>query len=327
MSEMTTITPRAASGALPILAAPAALRAQAPWPSRPIRLVVPFLAGGATDVTARVLAERLTVTLGQPVVVENRAGAGGNIGAEYVARSEPDGYTVLMATIGTAAINPHLYARMPFRPDELAAVALVNQVANGVFVNAAVPAASFAELVALAKRRPGELNCGVPGNGTSGHISSEYLKTRADIDLQIVTFRGTGGGGPGLLAGRVHVAVGNLPSHPPHLTAGRLRLLAVTSARRWFSLPDTPTVAESGIPDFEAVAWFATQVPARTPRPVVERLAGAILEALAEPGVQARLREIGTEPRPMGPAEFDRFIAAENAKWAEVVRRGNITVD
>ncbi|MBR0682161.1 tripartite tricarboxylate transporter substrate binding protein [Roseomonas eburnea] len=324
---MNTITRRAAIGALPILAAPAVLRAQAPWPGRPIRLVVPFLAGGATDVTARVLAERLSVTLGQPVVVENRAGAGGNIGAEYVARSEPDGYTVLMATIGTAAINPYLYARMPFRPDELAAVALVNQVANGVFVNAEVPAANFAELLALAKRRPGELNCGVPGNGTSGHISCEYLKTRAGIDLQIVTFRGTGGVIPELLSGRVHVAVDNLPSYLPHVTEGRLRLLAVTSANRWFAVPDTPTVAESGIPDFEAVAWFATQVPARTPRPVVERLAGAILEALAERGVQARLREIGTEPRPMGPAEFDRFIAAENAKWAEVVRRSGARLD
>ncbi|MBR0682584.1 tripartite tricarboxylate transporter substrate binding protein [Roseomonas eburnea] len=324
---MTIVTRRAALGALPLLAAPVALRAQPAWPSRPIRLVVPFQAGGATDVTARVLAERLGAMLGQPMIVDNRAGAGGNIGADLVAKSDPDGHTILMATIGTATINQFLYSRMPFKQEDLASIALVSMVGNGIIVNPEVRATTLAELIALAKRDPGGMNYGTPGNGTSGHLSGEYLKTRAGIDLQHVPFRGTGGLVPELLAGRVQVAVDNLPAYLPHVTAGRLRLLAVTSRERWFSVPQTPTVAESGIEGFEAVAWFGMQAPARTPRPIIERLSAAVVEAIAEPAMQAKLREVGSQPRPMGPADFDRFIAAENEKWREVVRVSGARLD
>lgn len=324
---MTAITRRAALGALPLLAAPLPLAAQPAWPNRPIRLVVPFQGGGATDVTARVIAERLSTTLGQPMVVDNRAGAGGNIGAEHVAKSDPDGHVLLMGTIGTATINQFLYSRMPYRQEDLVPVALVNQVANGIIVHPDVRATTLAELIALAKAQPGALNYGTPGNGTSGHLSGEYLKTRAGIDLQHVPFRGTGGVIPELLAGRVQVAVDNLPAYLPHIAAGRLRLLCVTSRNRWFSVPEAPTVAESGIEGFEAVAWFGMQAPARTPRPVIERLSAAVLEAVAEPAIQAKLREIGSEPRPLGPAEFAAFIAAENAKWREVVRVAGARLD
>ena len=324
---MTAITRRAALGALPLLAAPLPLAAQPAWPNRPIRLVVPFQGGGATDVTARVIAERLSTTLGQPVVVDNRAGAGGNIGAEHVAKSDPDGHVLLMGTIGTATINQFLYSRMPYRQEDLVPVALVNQVANGIIVNPDVRATNLAELIALAKAQPGALNYGTPGNGTSGHLSGEYLKTRAGIDLQHVPFRGTGGVIPELLAGRVQVAVDNLPAYLPHVAAGRLRLLCVTSRNRWFSVPETPTVAESGIAGFEAVAWFGIQAPARTPRPVIERLSAAVLQAVAEPAIQAKLREVGSEPRPLGPAEFGAFIAAENEKWREVVRVAGARLD
>lgn len=322
-------TRRTLLGALPLLAAPSLLpvrpAAAASWPDRPIRLIVPFQAGGATDVTARVIAEQLGGLLGQPVVIDNRAGAGGNLGADAVAKAEPDGHTLLMATIGTASINQYLYQKLPYDAQkDLAPIALVNEVANGIIVDARVPAQSLAELVALAKGDPGGMNYGTPGNGTSGHLCGELLKSRAGIDLQHVPYRGTGAVIPELLAGRLQVAVDNLPAYLPHLASGALRLLAVTSKERWFTAPETPTVAEAGatlgLKGFEAVAWFGLQAPAKVPRPVIDAVAGATLRALAEAPVQAKLREIGSAPRPMGPEEFGRFIASENAKWAEVVR-------
>ena len=324
---MTRTTRRAVLGALPLLAAPAVLHAQGNWPNRPIRLIVPFAAGGATDVTARVIGEQLSTALGQPVVVENRAGAGGNIGADAVAKADPDGHTLLMATIGTAVINQFLYSRMPFKQDDLTAITMVNLVANGVMVNPQVRANSLAELIALAKREPGNLNYGTPGNGTSGHLSAEYLKSLAKIDIQHVPFRGTGALIPELLAGRVQIAVDNLPAYLPHIASGGVRLLAVTSAQRWFSVPQTPTIAESGFPGFEAVAWFGLQAPARTPRPIIERVSEATLAAIAKPEVQAKLREVGSEPRPLGPEAFQRFIAEETVKWQRVVREAGARLD
>ncbi|MBW6398691.1 tripartite tricarboxylate transporter substrate binding protein [Roseomonas sp. HJA6] len=324
---MMRITRRAALGALPVLAAPVALHAQPAWPNRPIRLIVPFTAGGATDVTARVIGEQLSSALGQPVVVENRAGAGGNIGAEVVSKADPDGYTLLMTTIGTAVINQFLYSRMPFKQDDLTAIAMVNLVANGVMVNKDVQAQNLADLIALAKRDPGALNYGTPGNGTSGHLSAEYLKSLAKIDIQHVPFRGTGALIPDLLAGRVQIAVDNLPAYLPHIASGAVRLLAVTSAQRWFSVPQTPTVAESGFPGFEAVAWFGLQAPARTPRPIIDRVAEATLTAIAKPEVQAKLREVGSEPRPLGPEAFQHFIGEETTKWQRVVRESGARLD
>jgi tripartite-type tricarboxylate transporter receptor subunit TctC len=310
--------------ALPFVAT---ARAQSWAPTRPLRLVVPFQGGGATDLTARLFAERLGPMLGQPVVVDNRAGAGGNLGAELVAKADPDGHTLLMGTIGTASINQFLYSRMPFRPEDLAPVALVNQVANGIIVHPSVPAQDFAGFVAHAKANPGRLNYGTPGNGTSGHMSGEYLKVRAGIELTHVPYRGTGGVVPDLLSGTLQVAVDNLPAYLPHIREGKLRLLAVTSGTRWFSAPEAPTVQESGIPNFEAVAWFGVQAPARTPAAAVQRVANGILELSREPAVIARQREIGMEPRPLGPAEFGAFIAAENTKWQEVVRLSGAKLD
>ena len=323
-----TLPRRLLLGALPILAAPTILRAQPAYPNRPVRLVVPFSGGGATDVTARVIAERLTEMLGQPVVVDNRAGAGGNIGADNVAKAEADGHVLLMGTIGTASINQYLYSRMPYDPEkDLTSVALVNEVANGVLVNKDTPARTLAELFALAKSKPGDLNYGTPGNGTSGHMCGELLKYSAKIDMQHVPYRGTGNVIPELLAGRLQVAVDNLPAYIPHIASGALRLLAVTSKDRWFTAPDVPTVAEAGVPGFEAVAWFGVQAPAKTPRPVVEKVSAAILTAMKEPAVLAKLKDVGSAPRPMGPAEFDAFIAAENRKWSEVVRVSGARLD
>ena len=316
---------------LTALAAPALLpraaRAQG-FPSRPVRLVVPFAGGGATDLTARLVAERLGGPLGQPVVVDNRPGAGGNLGADIVAKAEPDGHTLLMCTIGTASINQFLYARLPYDPArDLTNVALVNEVANGIMVHPDVPARTLQELLTLARARPGALNYGTPGNGTSGHLCGEYLKTRTGTDLTHIPYRGTGVVIPDLLGGRLQVAVDNLPAYLQHIRSGALRCLAVTSKDRWFSLPDVPTVAQAGIADFEAVAWFGVQAPGRTPRPVVERLAALIEDIVKEPANAERLREIGSAPRPLGPAAMDAYVAAENAKWREVVRAAGARLD
>ena len=311
------------------LALPALSQASAQsWnPTRPVRLVVPFVGGGATDLTARLIAERLTPMIGQPVVVDNRPGAGGNLGADIVAKSDPDGHTLLMCTIGTASINQFLYSRMPFRPEDLAAVALVNLVANAIVVNPNVPARNFAEFVAYAKQNPGRLNYGTPGNGTSGHMSGEYLKVRAGIDITHVPYRGTGAVIPDLLSGTLQVAVDNIPAYIPHIREGRMRLLAVTSRERWFSFPETPTVIESGIPGFEATAWFGLQAPARMPAPILQRYAEAVREISRDPAVVARQREIGAEPNFLGPNEFEAFIRAENEKWREVVRISGAKLD
>jgi tripartite-type tricarboxylate transporter receptor subunit TctC len=322
-----TVSRRLILGATLALPALSQARAQAWAPSRPVRLVVPFVGGGATDLTARLIGERLGSMLGQPVVVDNRPGAGGNLGADIVAKSDPDGHTLLMCTIGTASINQFLYSRMPFRPEDLAAVALVNLVANAIVVNPNVPARNLQELIAYAKQNPGRMNYGTPGNGTSGHMSGEYLKVRAGIDLTHIPYRGTGAVIPDLLSGTLQVAVDNIPAYIPHIREGRMRLLAVTSRDRWFSFPETPTVIESGIPGFEAVAWFGVQAPARVPAPILQRYADAIAEISRDPAVAARQREIGAEPHPLGPAEFEAFIRAENEKWREVVRVSGAKLD
>nr|WP_314076302.1 tripartite tricarboxylate transporter substrate binding protein [uncultured Roseococcus sp.] len=324
-----SLTRRTALALPALLPVAAAAQAQAPWaPTRSMRIVVPFTAGGATDVMARVVAERLTHLLGQPCVVENRPGAGGNLGVEVVAKGDADGHTLLMCTIGTASINQFLYPRLPFDPvKDLAAVALASLVTNAVVVHPGVSATNIQELIALAKREPGAINYGTPGNGTSGHICGEYFKNRTGVDIGHVPYRGTGALIPDLLAGRIQMTFDNLPSYIPHIREGRLRVLAVTSRERWFALPEVPTVNESGLPDFEAVAWFGLQVQGRTPRPAVDRLTAAVQEICREPGTIAKFRELGAMPSQLGGADFDRFIAAENEKWGAVVRAANIRLE
>ena len=320
------ISRRTALATAPLLAAPFLARAQN-FPSKPLRMVVPFAGGGATDITARVVAEHMSHTLGHPVIVDNRAGAGGNIGADLVAKAEPDGHTLLMATIGTASINQFLYRTMPFDPQkDLAAVSLVNIVANGVIVNPGVPANSMAELIALGKAKPGELNYGSPGNGTSGHMCGELLKSKAGIDMTHVPFRGSAFVITDLLAGRIQLTIDNLPPYIPHLRDRKLKLLAVTSRERWFTDPEVPTVAET-LPGFEAVAWFGVQAPSRTPAPVLAKLEEAIRTACRDEAVRTRLREIGSQVVGSTAAEFESFIKAENAKWSEVVRISGARLD
>lgn len=297
------------------------------WPTRPARIIVPFPAGGTTDLLARILTEPLTTRLGQPVIVENRPGAGGNIGADAVAKGT-DGHTLLMTTIGTAAINYGLYRNtMPYKPEDLAAVSDVAAVPNVFIASPKLPAKTLHEVVALAKQRREGLTIGSSGNGSSLHLTGELLREAAGIDLIHVPFRGAGPMLTEVIAGRVDLAVDNLPSSLGHIRDGRLRALAVTTAQRSPALPDVPTTREAGFPTVDAVAWFGIQVPSRTPQPVIGRLAAEIRTVVQVPAVRAKIEEQGAEPVGDMPEEFQTFISREIARWGEVIRRGNITVD
>ncbi|HEV7457146.1 MAG TPA: tripartite tricarboxylate transporter substrate binding protein [Roseococcus sp.] len=325
----------AGAAALPLaapLAAPAL--AQAQWsPTRPVRIVVGFTPAGTTDIAARILAEPLSQRLGQPVTIENRPGAGGNLGADAVAKAEPDGHTLLMKTVSSGAINYQLYGgRMPYKPEDFAGVSLVVRVPNAIFVHPSVRANTLEELIALARANPGRMNIGSSGIGTSLHMTGELLKLATGIELVHVPFRGAGPMLAECVAGRIEVAVDNLPSVIGHFREGRLRPLAVTTATRSPQLPDVPTTAEAGQPSVEATAWFGVAAPARTPRPIVERLGREIEAVLATPAIWARMAELGgmrADLVPGGgstPATFDQFITAEVAKWSEVVRRSGATI-
>lgn len=322
---MPPITRRAlVAGA--VLAAPA--HAQSPYPSRPVRLVTPFPPGASTDAVGRLTAERLAAQFGQPVVVENRAGAGGLIGAEAVAHAAADGYTLLTATISVSAIAPHLTPRLTWDPvRDLVSVARSAVVPNAILARPGLPVNDVAGLIALAKARPGALTYGSPGNGTSGHLCAEYLKSQAGIELTHVPYRGTAPLLADLLAGRIDLAVDNLPFYVPQVRDGHLRLLAVTSAERWFSVPDTPTVAEGPLPGFTMTVWWGVQAPLGTPPAVLERIEAAMLAAFEDAATRARLRELGMDAAPLGAAAFDRFVAAEHTRWGEVIRRAGIRAD
>ena len=322
-----TLASRVAFGIIAVLTMAGPAGAQ-DYPTKPIRLVVPFAAGGATDVLARLVGERLTASLGQQVVVDNRPGAGGNIGSDIVARAEPDGYTILMGAVGTHAINPSLYPKMPYDPvKDFAPVTLVASVPNVLVVNPEVPANSVQELIDLAKAKPGELNFASSGNGTSIHLSGELFKAMTGTDIVHVPYKGSGPAVTDLLGGQVQMMFDNMPSSLPHVKAGKLRALGVTSAARSPALPEVPTIAEAGVPDYDATSWFGIQAPAGTPEPVVARLQGAIVQALGEPEMRQRMADLGAEPVGDTPAEFGRFIAAEIAKWAKVVNDAGVKLE
>lgn len=322
----------AALAALPALALPgrpalAQAKPATPWPERTTRIVVPFPPAGTTDILARILADRLGPRLGVAVVVENRAGAAGVIGSEAVVRAEPDGTTLLMTTIGTGAINYALYGKtLTFKPQDFVAVSNMAKLPNVIMVPATSPLKTLPDFVAAARKSPG-MTFASSGNGTSLHLTGELLKLEAGIDLTHVPYRGAGPMITDAIAGRVDMAVDNLPSSLGHIKDGRLRALAVTSAERSPALPDVPTTTEAGQPGVQALAWFGIQAPARMSRPLVDRLATEIRAVLAEPATIAKVREQGAEPVGDTPAEFEAFIASEITRWGEVVRRAKVTVD
>ena len=300
-------------------------RAAPAWPVRPGRIIVPSTPGGSTDILARTIAQKLQETLGQPFVVENKAGAGGSIGATEVARAAPDGYTLLMGHIGTLAINPTLYPNLAYDPrTSFAPVALVARVPNVLVVNPAVPARSVQELVALAKAKPGSLRYASGGNGSAAHIAMEYFKLRTQTDIGHIPYRGTSPAVADVLGGQVEMIMTGVPAVQQQVQAGKLRALAVSSLAPVPGMPGVPTIAGSGVPDFEAVQWYGVVAPARTPAAVVALLNEEINRALATPALKARLDTEGAEAAPGTPAAFGTLIHAEIARWKPVILQANM---
>jgi tripartite-type tricarboxylate transporter receptor subunit TctC len=316
-------------------ALPFAGRAQSAWPAKPVRIVVPFAAGGTTDILARALAPELQRVLGQTFVVDNKPGAGGNNGAAEVAKAGGDGYTFLMGTVGTHAINPSLYARMPYdHVKDFAPVTLVAGVPNVLVMNPATAQKygvnSVADLVKALKANPGRLNMASSGNGTSIHLAGELFKTLTGTFMVHIPYRGSGPALIDLIGGTMDVMFDNLPSALPHIKNGRLKALAVTSGQRSAAVPDLPTIAEAGGPalkDYEASSWFGLLAPAGTPAEIVARVQQETAKAMGTPEIKARLESQGAIPSGITPAQFAAFIGAETAKWAKVVKASGAKVD
>ena len=308
------------------------LRAQGAWPTRTVRIVVPFAPGGTTDILARALAPELAKAFGQGVIVDNRAGAGGNLGADIVAKSPPDGYTLVMGTVGTQAINPSLYPKMPYdAAKDFAPVTLVAGVPNVLVMNPAKAKAAgitdVRSLIAYARANPGKLNMASSGNGTSIHRAGELFKSMTGTYMVHFPYKGSGPALLDLVGGTMDLMFDNLPSALPHVKAGKLVALAVTSSERSAALPDVPTVAEAGVKGFEATSWFGLLAPAGTPADIVQRIQQESAKALASPALRERLLSQGAIPGGMPPAEFGRFIATETKKWAAVVKSSGAKVD
>jgi tripartite-type tricarboxylate transporter receptor subunit TctC len=298
------------------------------YPTRPIRLVVPFPAAGTTDILARAAAQKLTETLGQAVVVDNRPGAGGNIGSDLVAKSAPDGYTLLMGTVGTHAINPSLYSKMPYdHVKDFVPLVLVAGVPNVLVVNPALPVNSVADLIKLAKDKPGTINFASSGSGTSIHLSGELFKTMAAVDMTHVPYKGSSPALTDLIGGQVQVMFDNLPSALPQIKGGKLRAIAVTSLKRAPALPDIPTISESGLPGFEASSWFGVLAPAGTPAPIVARINAEVNKWLQSADAREKLLAQGAEAAGGSPEQFAAHIRAETEKWAKVVKASGAKVD
>jgi tripartite-type tricarboxylate transporter receptor subunit TctC len=312
-----------------LLAALALAQPAAGWPLKPVHLVVPYPPGGPVDLSARLLAPRLQQALGQPVLVENKPGAGGNIGADYVAKSAPDGHTLVMGAIATHAINPALYPRLPYHPvRDFRHVALVVQVPNVLIVNNGVPAGNVDEFVGLIRRNPGKLDFASGSSGSTGHLAGELFKQMTGTFMVHIPYKGSGPATADLLAGRVQLMFDNLASALPNIRAGRVRALAVTTRERSAFLRELPTLHESGLPGFDLTTWWGVMAPAGTPPPVVDRLSDEVLRAMQDAEVAARLRDMGSEPPAVRtPAQFTAFVERELKTYAPLVKRSGATID
>ncbi|HVL08850.1 MAG TPA: tripartite tricarboxylate transporter substrate binding protein [Burkholderiaceae bacterium] len=298
------------------------------YPSKPVTIIVPFSAGGTTDILARIVGVKLGETLGETVIIDNRPGAGGNIGAAMVAKAKPDGYTLLMGTVGTHAINQTLYPKLNFDPiKDFAPLTRVANLPNLLVVHPSVPAKNVQELIAYAKANPGKLNFGSSGNGSSIHLSGELFKNMTGIDMQHVPYKGSAPAVTDLLGGQISMMFDNMPSAIQHVKSGKLRPLAVTTAKRSPALPNVPTIAESGVKGYEATSWFGLLAPAGTPPAIINRLNADLVKILAMPDVKKQMAEQGAEAYSETPAAFAGFIKTETAKWAKVVKASGAVVD
>lgn len=298
------------------------------YPVKPVRIIVPFAPGGGTDIIARVVAPRLAERFGQQVLVENRPGAATIVGAEYVARAQPDGYTLLLALTGTLAINPALYAKLPYHPlSSFAPVALIATSPNILVVHPSLPVKSVAELIRLAKGNPGKLNYASSGTGGAPHLAGELLKKLARIELVQVPYKGAGPALTDVLGGHVSIMFSALPPVLPAVRAGRLRALAVTASKRSRLVADLPTMAESGVPEFEVTTWFGMLAPAATDRKIIENLSGEVRSLVADETLVRVFAEQGLEAHASSSAEFAAYIKSEINRWGKIVREAGIRLE
>ena len=325
--QRRTILSGLAALAFAAFAVPGAALAQG-WPSKqPIKFIVVYPPGGASDVTARLLAQKMTESLGQAVVVENKPGANGIIATEFVAKSAPDGYTILMANLGPNAINPVVYKKLPYDAvKDFAGITLTTLVPQAIVVTPSLPVKSVPELIAYAKANPGKVTFASAGNGASNHLSGELFNAMAGIKMQHIPYKGDAPGMIDVMSGTVNVALPTVIAAMPHIKSGKVRAIAVTSEKRLPSLPDVPTVAET-LKGFEAVSWGGVMAPAGTPPEIVSRLNAEILKILKMPDVAERLKGLGAEIVGSTPAEFDAYVKSEIAKWGKVARDNNVTLD
>jgi tripartite-type tricarboxylate transporter receptor subunit TctC len=329
MPAMTsTLDRRRLLAALPLLPLASLSRAQA-WPSKPIRLVVPFPAGGATDLLARSIAQGLGNSLGQPLLVDNRAGAGGTLGSGEVAKAAADGHTLLMATNSTHAIAPHLNPNLAYNTEsDFTPIAQVANATNILLVPKDLPVTTVKEFITYLKARPGQLNYATSGNGTIVHLTTEAFKAQAGVFVVHIPYRGTALAIPDLVSGKVHMLFDSVVSGLPHVKDGKLKALAVTSAKRSLLVPELPTLAESGLPGFESTTWFGFYGPKGLPAEITNRVAAELQRALAKPDVAERFAKLGAEPvTGVGPAPFAAMVKSDSARWAALIRERKISAE
>ena len=299
---------------------------QEAWPSRPVRFILPFPPGGGTDILGRLIAERLSANLGQPVVTENRGGAGGNVGAEAAARSAPDGYTIVLVA-PSLAISPTLYSKLNYDPvKDLAPVSLVATVPNVMITQPSLPG-DLREFIAVVRSKPGALNFGSGGAGTSNHLAGELFNLVAGTKLVHIPYKGVNLAMQDVLTGNVHLVFIGIPAAAPHIKAGKLRALALAAPQRSSALPDVPTVAEAGLADFEITTWYGVLAPAGTPRPIIARLNAELVKVMHAPELKEKLAATGTDPLTSTPEEFAAYIKREITKWGDVIRKAGVKAD
>ncbi|MFV0678952.1 Bug family tripartite tricarboxylate transporter substrate binding protein [Ottowia sp.] len=332
MNVMNQILPRRRALLATAAVALVGMNSGAAWaqgyPDRPLTLVVPFSAGGTTDILARILGKALEAELGQPVVIDNKAGAGGNIGAQAAARAKADGYTLFMGTVGTHAINESLYKNLPYKPlGDFQPVSLVAMVPNLLVAHPSRPYKTVKELIDYAKANPGKVTFGSSGNGSSIHLSGELFKTMTGVDMLHIPYKGSAPAVADLLAGQIDIMFDNMPSAIQHVKAGKLRPIAVTADKRYPELPDVPTIAEAGVPGYSAMSWFGLFTNRGLPADVLAKLNAATVKVLSQPEVAKQMAAQGAMASPDTPAEFEAFIKKEADKWRQVVKASGAKVD
>ena len=298
------------------------------YPSKPIRMIVPSAPGSGPDIMARAIGQKLTEALGQAIVIDDKPGAGGIIGSEAAAKAPPDGYTLIMSNAGAHTVNPGLYAKLPYDPvKDFAPVTLVALAPNILIVHPTLPVRNVKDLIALAKAKPGELTFGSGGNGSTAHLSGEMFKTMAGINIVHIPFKGSPAAVIGVIAGQIALAIPNIPPALPHVRSGKLKALAVTTAKRAAGVPDLPTVAEAGLPGYEATAWFGVLAPAATPPQIIARLNAAIVKIAHAREMQERLTAEGADAVGNTPEQFAQIIKSDIAKWAKVIKASGARAD